>query len=426
MTEERRTLGRRNFIKAVATLPAAGALAWKAASMSPVRAAVIGCGGQGRVLLENAPPSHLRIVAICDIAPDNRERALEIARTRHDPNAEPYEDYRQLLERRDVEAVLIASPLWLHERMTVDSLQAGKHTFCEKTMAHSVEECRRMVEAARGARRVLQIGHQRNYNPLYKEAKQLIQRGEIGEVYHVRALWHRNGDWRRPVPDLDFDPSPWGYPSLEHLKNWRLFQTYSQGLMAELGSHQIEVVNSLFGRLPSSVFAAGGVHRYQDGREVSDHIYAVFEYPGNLVVSYSSIQSNAHDHYYEAIFGTQGTIILGGETEALLFYEGDRGEATQIQTQAASSGPVLEASESRAIDAAGGDAAGDRTRFRAVTAYRFELEGFCNTVRHGAPNLCDGPAGMNACVPILMANKSVDEGKKLEIPAELYWSDMVV
>ncbi|MGH9341207.1 MAG: Gfo/Idh/MocA family protein [Acidobacteriota bacterium] len=423
MTEEQRKIGRRNFMKAVATLPAVGALAYKASSMSTVKAGIIGIGSEGGVLLENAPSSHLRISAVCDIFPANREKALELARKLHDPEAVAYEDYRQLLDRRDIEAIIIATPLWSHHPIAIDALQAGKHVFCEKTMAYSADGCRKMVDAAQTARKNLQIGHQRAYNPLYHEAKQLIDNGVIGDVYHVRAVWHRNGDWRRPVPDVDFDPTPWGYENMEHLKNWRLYNKYSQGLMAELGSHQVQVVNWFFGRVPKSVYGSGGIYRYKDGREVFDHVYAVYEYPGELTLSYSSIQSNAHDHYYEEIMGTKGTIILRAEREAMLFMEGDAEVPTQLAVEAAKSGPIMQASESRVADASGssiGD--GSPSAFNSVQAYKTELEGFANTIRHGAENLCDGPTGMNAAVAILTTNESVARGTKIDLPEHMYYT----
>lgn len=423
LREEQRTLGRRNFLKAVATAPAAGALVWKATGMTPIRAGIIGTGGEGRVLMENSPPSHLRYVAACDIFPPHLERGLEIARRVHDPNAEGYTDYRKMLERRDIEAVVIATPLWMHEPMTVEALQAGKHVLCEKTMAHSIEGCRNMIDAAQSAGRNLQIGHQRNYNPLYHEAKQLIDSGEIGELYHVRALWHRNGDWRRSVPDVDFDPSPWGYPQLEHLRNWRLYRKYSQGLMAELGSHQIQIANWFSGELPAAVYGSGGIYRYKDGREVEDHVYLIYEYPKGLTVTYSSIQSNAFDHYYEEFMGTKGTILLSGERDAMLFYEGEARQATELKVESApAGGPVMQASESRARDAAGADISGTSAGgFNAVMAYRFEVEGFAASIRNGKPNLCPGSEGMNAAVAILKGNEAIQKGgQKLEIPPEMY------
>ena len=421
LTEEKREIGRRNFIKAVAATPVAGALIWKATSMTPVRAGIIGVGGQGGVLLENAPPSHIRISAVCDIFPPNVERALKIAQDRHDPDARSYTDYRELLDRRDLEAVIIATPLWLHAPMSIDALQAGKHVFCEKNMAKGIDECRQMLVAARSARKNLQIGHQRNYNPLYHEAKQLIDTGAIGDVYHVRAVWHRNGDWRRSVPEIDgFDPSPWGYPSQEHLTNWRLYDKYSLGLMAELGSHQLQIVNWFAGSLPEKVHGSGGVHRYRDGREVPDHVYTTYEYSNGLTFVFTSIQSNAWDHYYEAFFGTKGTILLSGEREALLYHEGSA-EATEVKVEALpGDSPVMQASESRARDAAGTAASSTAAGFSALTAYRLELEGFAQTIRNGRPNLCDGVEGMNAAVSTILGFDAVNQRATLPIRDDLY------
>ena len=145
------------------------------------------------------------------------------------------------------------------------ALNAGKHVFTEKAMANSIDGCRRMIEAARSAGRHLQVGHQRNANPLYQEAYQLIREGVIGDVYHVRSLWHRNKSWRRAVPETDFDPSPWGYPDMEHLRNWRLYRKYSYGLNAELGTHHLQVVNWFTGKLPKAVYGSGGIYAYDDG-----------------------------------------------------------------------------------------------------------------------------------------------------------------
>ncbi len=422
LNEKQRELGRRNFLKAVATVPVAGALLWKTYRARPVKAAIVGTGGQGRVLLENAPTSHLRLVAVCDIAPDNLERGLKVARERHDPEAQAYADYNEMLQRSDIEAVLVAAPLWMHEPLTLAALRAGKHVFCEKTMAHSTDECRRMIEASLAARRNLQIGHQRVANPLYHEAYSLVKNGVIGDVYHVRSLWHRNTDWRRSVPEkLEMDPAAHGYPTLEHLKNWRLYDKYSQGLMAELGSHQLQVVNWIADSVPLNVYASGGVYRYKDGREAADHVYAIFEYPEDLTVTYSTIQSNQYDHYYEQIMGTEGTIILQSEREAMLFPEGSKEfEATQISAKSAATGPVMSASESRLRDAAGSSVGGSTSGYNPLAAYRDELAAFCSTIRYWTANPCDGRAGMAACVPILVANQSMREGRKLEIGPEMY------
>lgn len=426
LTEQQREIGRRNFIKAAATLPPAGALLWKARKMRPVRTGIVGCGGQGQALIENCPKSHMHLVAICDIAPDNYKEGLEKVQGIHDPKAQGFTDFQQMLKQRDLEAIIVAAPLWLHEPLTIAALQSGKHVFCEKMMAHGIEGCRHMVNVARQTRRNLQIGHQRNYNLLYQEAYRMIQNGIIGDLYHILALWHRNSSWKRDVPNLDFDPSPHGYPTLEHLKNWRLYRKFSQGLMAELGSHQLQVVNWFTGERPTAVYGSGGTYRYKDGREIPDHVYTTFDYPEGLTFTYSSIQSNSFDHYYEQFMGTEGTIVLSREREAMLFSEGKKNtKATQIAVEAAATGaPVMSASESRLRDAAGTQVSGHSSSYSPLQAYRDELAGFCNTIRHNAPNLCDGEEAMDSCGPIIRANESIAKGKKLDIPPQLYYSTL--
>jgi hypothetical protein len=155
---------------------------------------------------------------------------------------------------------------------------------------------------------------------------------------------------------------------------------------------------------------------------VDDHVYLIYEYPRGLTVTYSSIQSNAFEHYYEELMGTKGTLILTGERDVLLFTEGDGVNASTISVAPASGGPLLQASESRARDAAGGAASGGGVGGSAVTAYRLELEGFASTIRVGSPNLCDGASGMNADVAVVSGQEAVRKRARIEIPATAYYA----
>ena len=177
---------------------------------------------------------------------------------------------------------------------------------------------------------MLEIGYQRSYNPVYLSAYDgIVRAGLLGDVYHARLSWHRNGNWRRPLeqPPPDYDPARWGYPSLDHLVNWRLYWRYSKGLFGELASHQVNVSNWFFDARPEAVQSTGGIYRWKDGREVYDHVYALFEYPQGRTAVFSSIESNAYERYSETFMGTKGTLILSGETEAYLFEEGAPAEA---------------------------------------------------------------------------------------------------
>ena len=134
-------------------------------------------------------------------------------------------------------------------------------------LAGTLADARQMRDAARKNNKVLEIGYQRLSSPLYQAAYDgILQTGVLGDIYHVRLAWHRNGSWRRKgdAPAPDYNPSQWGYPDWDHLLNWRLYWKYSQGLMAELCSHQINAANWFLGAAPDAVIASGGVSSLED------------------------------------------------------------------------------------------------------------------------------------------------------------------
>jgi predicted dehydrogenase len=305
--------------------------------------------------------------------------------------------------------------------MTVQCLEAGLHVFCEKMMAWDMAGCERMRQAAARSGRLLDIGYQRYSNPIYWAAYQgVIEPGVLGDVHFARLAWHRNGNWKRTgdPPAPGYDPSRWGYPTWEHLLNWRLYRKYSRGLLAELGSHQVSIANWFFGATPVAVMGTGGVQRWNDGvREVDDHVYVTFEYPGGRTATFSSIESNAWDHYYEVFFGTKGTLMLRGEGEAYLFHEGN-GEPvrTAVEVTPKSTGPALEASESRTADAAGSAAAGTVTAAERLVAYTNEISSFCAAIRVGTPPACGVDRAMHSAAACLRAGDAVQQKARLLLP----------
>ena len=136
-----------------------------------------------------------------------------------------------------MEAVFITTPYYLHVPMILDSMSAGKHVFVEKCMMKTEAEIPLVYEAqCRHPELVLQVGLQRRYSSVYQNAIRMIHSGMLGKVMTIRAQWHRNTSWRRPVPD----------PKLERIINWRMYREYSGGLMAELGSHMADVACLLY------------------------------------------------------------------------------------------------------------------------------------------------------------------------------------
>jgi predicted dehydrogenase len=374
LTPEQEALGRRNFLKVLAGTPALVALGAAVATRGPipggpVRLGFVGVGGQGRVLLTAAavgavPTGYAEIRALADINPDSLKRAGEILAKNKIAPVRTYPTWQEMLQKEDIEAVVMAPPLWAHADIAVGCLEAGKHVLCEKMMAWDAAGCEHMRDAARKNRRVLEIGYQRNYNPMYQAAFDgIFKKGLLGDIYFSRILWHRNGNWRRQgqPPSPDYDPSQWGYPTFEHLLNWRLYFKYSRGLFAELASHQINIVNQVYGASPETVSASGGVYRFKDGRESWDHVYATFDYPDGRTAVFSSVESNAFDDYYEMYAGTKGAVIDASETQA-----GNRAGA--IASEGSTGRALVDRSESS----------------------RRQIRGFCSAIRTGVP-LATGP-----------------------------------
>jgi predicted dehydrogenase len=427
LTDEQKEIGRRNFLKALAGTPALAALAGTAAVKGPkkggpVKAAMVGSGREGRVLLGQCQKQWIDIRAICDINPAHAKQSAEGLEKSGWKRPTEYQDLKQMLEKEDIEAVLVATPLGAHAEVSVACLEAGKHVLCEKMMAWDVEQCHRMADAAKKNKRLLEIGYQRLYNPTYHAAYDgLVKKGMLGDIYYIHNVWHRNESWRREEkpPSADFDPKKWGYESFDHLVNWRLYKKHSRGLLAELGSHQVAIANWFFGGPPEAAYASGGAFRYKDGREVPDHVYVTWDYPGGRTSTFTSIQSNAFEDYYEEVLGTKGTLILKRETEAYFFPEGSAATPTSVEVTKRSSGnAIVDASESRTADVQGRTVAGEAQgeRFPRLLSYRNEINGFCSAIRAGTP-LAVGPehaiASATACI---RAFEACEQKTRLSMP----------
>jgi predicted dehydrogenase len=336
-------LTRRQFMPALVALPSAAAFYWGYESLngSPVRAALIGAGGQGRSHIDSINPQYLKLVAFSDIRPSQQKKARIQLDAKYGSDArhiELVEDYHRLLDRDDIELVIIALPLHLHAAVAIEAMEKGKHVLCEKLMAKTVADCKRMARVSRKTGRMLAIGHQRHYSYLYANALEVAKQPDIlGDVRHIRAFWHRNqteggrpgadkGEWdtwfaKVPAEDRGVDFRRHGYESLEELVRWRLSKRTGEGLMAELGSHQLDACGILLGMHPKAVSGVAVNSFFTDGREVEDHVYLTYEYPRDIVVTYSSITTNEADSYGEQVMGTRGTLAIVAEREVYLMKE---------------------------------------------------------------------------------------------------------
>jgi predicted dehydrogenase len=282
--------------------------------------AIVGCGEQGRVLMNASfRIPDIRFRAVCDIWPYNRrygERLLK--KFGHDPV--PFEDYREMLAATpDLDAVIVATPDFMHAEHTNAALRAGKHVYCEKLMSNTVEGARSMVRTAREAGRLLQIGHQRRSNPRYIYAHDRILREArlLGRVTNAAAQWNRS-----VTDDLGFPAGQglaeevlhkYGYGDMHEFRNWRWFRRYSGGVISDLGAHQIDIFNWMLGANPVSVIAGGG-RDYYTNHEWYDNVFVIYEYPTQAQIVRTSYEvlttTSAGGGYYEYFMGDEGALKM--------------------------------------------------------------------------------------------------------------------
>ena len=284
----------------------------RAAEPQTVRVGIVGPGSRGQELLRQLlHVPGVEIAAACDVyAPRSAQVDALVG------HPVPFtQDYRELLGRTDLDAIYVASPLAFHAEHVLAALGSGRPVYGEKAMGFHPEECRAILAEARKPSRLYQVGHQYRYAPWVQEAVRRIQAGQIGEPTHVYAYWHRNNDWRRPVPD----------PQFERLINWRLYRESSGGLVTELGSHHIDIANWVFGAQPLRVSGTTSIVRYRDGRTVGDNVQAVFSYPGGRRLVFSALTDNAKVGNELWIYGTEGSVQVTIE-DTTMFYEPKRAD----------------------------------------------------------------------------------------------------
>ncbi len=261
-----------------------------------IRIGIIGMGDRGSTIIQvlNQLPE-FKVVAACDILDFRLEKGIE------NINGTPagYSDYRKLLEHKDLEVVIISAPLHEHHPMVMAALEYDIHIMCEKALAYNIEQSQEIKIKAAGRSKLFQVAYQYQMNPTFNAIKDMISKGYLGRVMRIDAFWHRNSNWRRKVPS----------PELERAINWRMYPEYSGGLMAELGSHHLNMIDNIIGNHPIRVVGTGGVDYWKDGREIFDNVHALFDYPDGIKANFSSILSNKYEDQTIKFYGDKGTIV---------------------------------------------------------------------------------------------------------------------
>jgi predicted dehydrogenase len=236
-------------------------------------------------------------------------------------------DYRSLLDRKDVDAVIVAVADFQHRRVVLDCIEAGKDVYCEKPMSHNVADGLAMVEAVQKGKRIFQAGSQRVSNIAYKKAAEIYKSGRLGEVTYIEGHIDRNGDsgaWVYPVaPDASPETIDWktwlqGAPErpfdAKRFFRWRCFADYGEGVAGDLFVHLISGIQCVSGinAAPSRAYSSGSLTHFKDGRDFPDLLATVYDYPG-VVVSMHCNQNNANEES-TIFYGREGTLTIVGDS----------------------------------------------------------------------------------------------------------------
>ena len=303
-----------------------------AKKLDVINVGIIGVGSQGQVLLASCLKKGqdipgLRFKAVCDIWKFNREKAVKYLNAYNQQKrygqVKEFTDYKEMLAQKDqldLDAVIIATPDWLHAEHSIACMKAGLHVYCEKEVSNSLETARQMVLTSRKTGKLLQIGRQRRSNPRYINAIDglLLKNKLLGRVMQGYAQWHRgiskDMGWPAKHAMSQKDLTRHGYDTMTRLRNWRWYKRYGGGPIVDLGSHQIDILNWVFGGNPKSVIASGGIDYYKH-HEWYDNVMCIFEYENpktrELARAIYQVQTTTRrGGFYEAFTGEQGGLVI--------------------------------------------------------------------------------------------------------------------
>ncbi|MCD6304334.1 MAG: Gfo/Idh/MocA family oxidoreductase [Planctomycetes bacterium] len=416
---------RRGFLRSTAagTAAAAGAIAAAPAIVSaaggavePLNVAIIGAGEHGRELLFHCMKlPGIRLRAVCDIWDFARNYAVRLLK-KYKQDAVGYVDYRDMLAGlKDLDAVIVATPDGFHADQTIAALAAGCHVYCEKEMALTVADCRRMVLAARKAGRLLQVGRQHRSNARYIKALEYIDKyNALGRLTHVAGQWHGHKRQRLPWPKkYEIDKArlaEYGYDSMEQFRNWRWFSKFAAGSIASLGSHQVDVFNWFLHAPPRAVYASGGLD-YFDFYELYDNVSCIYEWnydhAGRRTVvrgNYEVLNTTEVGGFFEKFTGTDGELVISEIASR-------GGIWRDVRTPVADWEKDL---PGKPVKQYGARAYAPIPAVDAKRVYWHHLKNFFDAIRGTDKLHCPGEVGFQAAVSVLKVNESMKLRRRIE------------
>jgi predicted dehydrogenase len=389
------------------------------AANDQINLAVIGAGGMGMSDVATALQlPGVKLVAAADCY-DGR---LQAAKDRHGADVFTTRDYREILARDDVDAVIVGTPDHWHQRISVDALRAGKAVYCEKPMVHKIEQGAELIRAQRESGKTFQVGSQGMSSLGNEKAKQLLEEGAIGELNYAEGFWARNdpiGAWQYPIPaDASPETVAWDtflgdapripYDPLRIFR-WRNYRDYGTGVSGDLFVHLFSSLHFVTSsRGPRKVMAQGGLRYWKDGREVPDVLLGMFDYPEtdmhppfNLSLRVNFVDGTSGSTFLRLV-GNEGAMDVTWTDVVLrrnksvgatdVFSQMKSGEAAEV---VAARKEMLPPAESVYTAEAG-----------YLGAHYDHFTNFFNGVRHGTPVAEDAVFGLRAAAPALACNDS--------------------
>lgn len=301
------------------------ALAANAAPPDQVVLGVIGSGGRGTFVMGVfQKEATVRVGAICDVYEPNLERALSEAKKAGGAAPKAYRNYKALLDDKEINAVLIATPEHWHHRMVLDALAAGKDVYVEKPLCQTPEQGVELIEAEHKSKQIVQVGMQRRSYDLYIEGRKIVADGTLGNVRMVRSWWLNNGLGPKATKlDGHLDWEQWQGPAKRHepdpdrFRNWRLYSDYAGGLVADQGAHVFDGIHLLMNAgYPLAVNASAG-RPHKPGVDTPESVVAIAEYPedflGIFTINYAAMKYKSRNDQMNQLDGDKARMDIGRE-----------------------------------------------------------------------------------------------------------------
>ncbi|MBC7424307.1 MAG: Gfo/Idh/MocA family oxidoreductase [Ferruginibacter sp.] len=431
---------RRGFIKKLATASAAVAVGanvfaaehnkgyYEKLQRSPhsandnINLALIGAGGMGTQDTNTAlKVPNIKLVAVCDLY-DGR---LKDAKTKWGNDLFLTRHYKEILSRKDIDAVIIAVPDFWHQQISIDAMRAGKHVYCEKPMVHAITEGPAVIKAQKETGKIFQVGSQGVSSLGNEKAKQLLKDGAIGQLNYAEGFWARHsptGAWQYPIPaDASGQTVDWetyisntnkrAFDAMRFFR-WRNYTDYGTGMAGDLFVHLFSSLHFITGSLgPNKIYAAGGLRYWKDGREVPDVLLGTFDYPQSA--AHAPFNLSLRCNFVDGTSGTTYLKLVGSEGSMDVTWDS---VTLKRNKEIASDDPFFIEQMKRA-----GTPVSERKRILGPEEYTFAAEkdylggpydhfvNFFTAIKTGGKIVEDATFAYRAAAPALLCNDSYNQ-----------------